>query len=229
VKIRTRWGNLRYLGAPTGATGVTRPQGPPRPCFARTSAASATPSWSACSGMTRRPSHLAGLAVRFRLGRPRDDRRPRLLLASRALAPVIGISRRAARIAQGDFAARLDPPVRLDEVGEMTAHREHVSRRGGLPQSRDSSRVSAAEPIALSFRTRRVGGRWRRVRIERLECSRHAHARVRRSPWDLRGHQRHRRRGHGRGVLTCPQVRYAPSESPSRTGGPASPSRNWSS
>ena len=41
-------------------------------------------------------------------------------LASRALAPVAGISRRAARIARGDFAARLDPPVRLDEVGEMT-------------------------------------------------------------------------------------------------------------
>jgi two-component system OmpR family sensor kinase len=41
-------------------------------------------------------------------------------LSSRALAPVVGISRRAARIAQGDFAARLDPPVRLDEVGEMT-------------------------------------------------------------------------------------------------------------
>jgi signal transduction histidine kinase len=41
-------------------------------------------------------------------------------LTSRALAPVVGISRRAARIARGDFAARLDPPVRLDEVGEMT-------------------------------------------------------------------------------------------------------------
>jgi signal transduction histidine kinase len=41
-------------------------------------------------------------------------------LASRALAPVVGISRRAARIAQGDFAARLDPPDRLDELGEMT-------------------------------------------------------------------------------------------------------------
>ena len=41
-------------------------------------------------------------------------------LASRSLAPVIGISRRAARIARGDFAARLDPPVRLDEIGDMT-------------------------------------------------------------------------------------------------------------
>ena len=41
-------------------------------------------------------------------------------LASRALAPVIGISRSATRIAQGDFATRLDPPVRMDEIGEMT-------------------------------------------------------------------------------------------------------------
>ena len=41
-------------------------------------------------------------------------------LASRALAPIVGISRRAARIARGEFAARLDPPVRSDEIGEMT-------------------------------------------------------------------------------------------------------------
>lgn len=41
-------------------------------------------------------------------------------LASRAVAPIVGISRRAARIARGDFAARLDPPGRLDEIGEMT-------------------------------------------------------------------------------------------------------------
>ena len=50
-------------------------------------------------------------------------------LASRALAPVIGISRRAARIAQGDFAARLDPPVRLDEVGDMTRSLNRVLDR----------------------------------------------------------------------------------------------------
>ncbi len=54
---------------------------------------------------------LAGLATTAALG---------YWLTSRALAPVVGISRRAARIARGDFAARLDPPVRLDEVGEMT-------------------------------------------------------------------------------------------------------------
>jgi signal transduction histidine kinase len=41
-------------------------------------------------------------------------------LASRALAPVVGITQRAARIAQGEFSVRLDPPVRQDEVGEMT-------------------------------------------------------------------------------------------------------------
>ena len=54
---------------------------------------------------------VAGLAATTALG---------YWLASRALAPVVGISRRAARIARGDFAARLDPPSRLDEVGEMT-------------------------------------------------------------------------------------------------------------
>jgi signal transduction histidine kinase len=41
-------------------------------------------------------------------------------LASRALAPVVGITQRAARIAKGEFSVRLDPPARQDEVGEMT-------------------------------------------------------------------------------------------------------------
>ena len=41
-------------------------------------------------------------------------------LASRALAPVVGITQRAARIAKGEFTVRLDPPARQDEVGEMT-------------------------------------------------------------------------------------------------------------
>ncbi len=54
---------------------------------------------------------LGGLAATAALG---------YWLASRALLPVVGISRRVARIAQGDFAARLDPPVQLDELGEMT-------------------------------------------------------------------------------------------------------------
>jgi signal transduction histidine kinase len=63
---------------------------------------------------------VAGLATTAGLG---------YWLASRALAPVVGISRRAARIAQGDFAARLDPPVRLDEVGEMTQSFNQVLER----------------------------------------------------------------------------------------------------
>jgi two-component system OmpR family sensor kinase len=41
-------------------------------------------------------------------------------LASAALAPVAGITRRAARIARGEFSARLDPPTSHDEVGQMT-------------------------------------------------------------------------------------------------------------
>lgn len=41
-------------------------------------------------------------------------------LASRALAPVARITERAAWIAQGNFSARLDPPLVHDEVGRMT-------------------------------------------------------------------------------------------------------------
>ena len=41
-------------------------------------------------------------------------------LASRALAPIHRITRRAAAIAQGQFAARLDEPTVQDEIGEMT-------------------------------------------------------------------------------------------------------------
>ena len=63
---------------------------------------------------------VAGLATTTALG---------YWLTSRALAPVVGISRRAARIARGDFAARLDPPVRLDEVGEMTRSLNEVLDR----------------------------------------------------------------------------------------------------
>jgi two-component system OmpR family sensor kinase len=50
-------------------------------------------------------------------------------LASRALGPVLNISRRAARIAEGDFAARLDPPRRMDEIGEMTQSLNQVLER----------------------------------------------------------------------------------------------------
>lgn len=41
-------------------------------------------------------------------------------LASRALQPVDRITTRAAAIARGDFAARLDPPKVDDEIGRMT-------------------------------------------------------------------------------------------------------------
>ena len=41
-------------------------------------------------------------------------------LASRALAPVVDITRRAARIARGEFSVRLEPPASRDEVGQMT-------------------------------------------------------------------------------------------------------------
>ena len=53
----------------------------------------------------------AGLAATSALG---------YWLASRALAPVVDITRRAARIAQGEFAVRLEPPASQDEVGQMT-------------------------------------------------------------------------------------------------------------
>ena len=50
-------------------------------------------------------------------------------LASAALAPVVAITRRAARIARGDFSARLDPPVVEDEVGQMSRSLNEVLDR----------------------------------------------------------------------------------------------------
>ena len=50
-------------------------------------------------------------------------------LASQALAPVVGITRRAARIARGEFAVRLEPPARHDEVGQMTQSLNDVLER----------------------------------------------------------------------------------------------------
>jgi two-component system OmpR family sensor kinase len=41
-------------------------------------------------------------------------------LASRALAPIERITQRAAAVARGDFAARLDAPLADDEIGRMT-------------------------------------------------------------------------------------------------------------
>ncbi|MFN8060906.1 MAG: ATP-binding protein [Vicinamibacterales bacterium] len=42
------------------------------------------------------------------------------MLASRALAPIDRITRQAGAIAEGQYSARLDPPVVDDEVGRMT-------------------------------------------------------------------------------------------------------------
>lgn len=42
------------------------------------------------------------------------------VIASRALAPIDRIARRAATIARGNFSARLDPPTTDDEIGKMT-------------------------------------------------------------------------------------------------------------
>ena len=121
-----------------------------RRCSAPRSAASATPSWLVCTATTSTPispawpgcwvSSGCGLATTAALG---------YWLASRASAPVVGISRRAARIAQGDFAARLDPPERQDEVGEMTRSLNEVLDRlhGALEAhraSRPTPRTSCA-------------------------------------------------------------------------------------
>jgi len=54
---------------------------------------------------------LIGLGVTAAVG---------FVLASRALAPIDHVTQRAARIARGDMAARLDPPRVDDEVGRMT-------------------------------------------------------------------------------------------------------------
>ncbi len=60
------------------------------------------------------------------------------MLASAALAPVVHITRRAARIAAGEFGERLDPPDTNDEVGEMTRSLNHVLERlnGALEANR---------------------------------------------------------------------------------------------
>jgi len=55
---------------------------------------------------------IVGLAVTALVG---------YMLATRVLAPVAHVTERAARIAHGDFTARLDPPVVDDELGRMTS------------------------------------------------------------------------------------------------------------
>ncbi len=64
-------------------------------------------------------------------------------LTSAALAPVVSITRRAARIAKGEFEARLDPPQVHDEVGEMTRSLNEVLER--LNAALDANRRFASD------------------------------------------------------------------------------------
>lgn len=64
-------------------------------------------------------------------------------LASTALAPVVGITKRAARIAKGEFSARLDPPSSQDEVGQMTQSLNDVLDR--LHGALEANRCFAAD------------------------------------------------------------------------------------
>lgn len=64
-------------------------------------------------------------------------------LASRALAPVERITRRAAAIARGDFDARLDPPHGNDEIARMTGLLNEMLAR--LHSALEANRRFAAE------------------------------------------------------------------------------------
>jgi signal transduction histidine kinase len=64
-------------------------------------------------------------------------------LAARALSPVVDITHRAARIAQGEFSVRLAPPTSQDEVGRMTRSLNDVLDR--LHGAIDAHRRFAAD------------------------------------------------------------------------------------
>ncbi|MDP1570130.1 MAG: ATP-binding protein [Vicinamibacterales bacterium] len=64
-------------------------------------------------------------------------------LAVAALRPVTGITTRAARIAAGDFSARLDTPVVEDELGQMTHSLNGVLER--LHSALEANRRFAAD------------------------------------------------------------------------------------
>ena len=64
-------------------------------------------------------------------------------ITSAALAPVVSITRRAARIAKGEFDTRLDPPSVHDEVGEMTRSLNEVLER--LNAALDANRRFASD------------------------------------------------------------------------------------
>jgi len=65
------------------------------------------------------------------------------VLASRALAPVDRITRRATEIAEGDFSARLDPPATDDEIGRMTRLLNEMIER--LHEAVEANRRFAAD------------------------------------------------------------------------------------
>ncbi len=69
-------------------------------------------------------------------------------LAGRALAPIDRITRRAAGIAHGDFAARLDPPQLDDEIGRMTRLlNEMLDRLHGALEANQTFAADAAHEL----------------------------------------------------------------------------------
>ena len=102
---------------------------------------------------------VAGLATTSALG---------YWLASRALAPVVGISRRAARIARGEFAARLDPPV----APGRNRRDDPVAQRGPRSPAR---RARGASPLRVRrlARTARADHRHGGGNRRRVEASSH--------------------------------------------------------
>jgi signal transduction histidine kinase len=107
---------------------------------------------------------LAGLLVTARIG----DR-----LAVAAIRPVVGITGRAARIAAGDFSARLDAPVVDDELGKMTRSlngvldRLHTALEANRRFAADASHelrgpiTAMAGEIDVTLRQPRTAGEYR--------------------------------------------------------------------
>lgn len=70
------------------------------------------------------------------------------LLATKALAPVAHVTERAARIARGDFSARLDPAVVDDELGRMTGLlNEMLERLHGSVQANQRFAADASHEL----------------------------------------------------------------------------------
>ena len=70
------------------------------------------------------------------------------LLATKALEPVAHVTERAARIARGDFSARLDPAVVDDELGRMTGLlNEMLERLHGSVQANQRFAADASHEL----------------------------------------------------------------------------------